>query len=359
MMRMKMFRTPRPLATAALLALLATPAAGLAQMEHTIAKKGDLATKFLIDEADPAASIPSERQRDQDPLEFGYWLQDMIARGESAFEKGDWPTAAKYYDALRQAMPESVASYRRLCSAYRANGDTDRALASCREALSKQRAIVQDHLHYVDTALSLEPLPAAEQAVVEKSLSHLRAHAAQHPQALPGEVAPTPTDTLAAMTEADRKADPDKVFRLKVAEALAKAAETPAEPTSGNKMHLPTQIELFSCKLGVKTGDAARLGECAKRLREYRFPDPLIVPFVWAREIAKGDREGAAKVLALAESQGVPKAALERMRAEQARAFDPEPSTVGNPSWLLAVAALIAVVIGVFAFVRNRRQATA
>ncbi|MDR7422953.1 MAG: hypothetical protein QN159_10885, partial [Armatimonadota bacterium] len=56
---------------------------------------GDLATRWKVNEDDPRAGLPSIEERSQDPLEFAYLLQDLVARGERAFIRRDWKAAIK------------------------------------------------------------------------------------------------------------------------------------------------------------------------------------------------------------------------------------------------------------------------
>src|SRR4051812_42102541 len=48
---------------------------------------GQLSTIFKINDADPESKVPTPQQRIGNPVEFGYYLQDLLARAESATKK--------------------------------------------------------------------------------------------------------------------------------------------------------------------------------------------------------------------------------------------------------------------------------
>jgi tetratricopeptide (TPR) repeat protein len=336
-MSLSHFTTRRPdgLIVVVLLATLASPpAVASAQIEELSTPiAGDLATRWRVNDDDPSAVIPSEAERNQDPLQFGYWLQDMLSRAEGAYESGDWKTVIKYYDALRQAVPQQIKSSQRICKAYRRLGEPEKALEHCQRALTMQGAIVQDHLAYLDALLEKPALSPVDVDEAQASLQHMREHAALNPQALPGEkVEPAaPVERAADMTPEERKADPQKWLRLKAQEALEKSAGEPAPKVSGDAMHLPTQIEILSCRLGVKIADAMLLNECTTKLRSYNAPPKLLVPFLWAQALAEQDEKRADEVLATAMQQGVPEPALVIMRQEQARIFAAQKASTFSP----------------------------
>ncbi len=60
------------------------PSAAVAQAESL---PWQLSQKFPINETDPEASVPSPRERDRNPLEFGYLLQDLIEIGAARIRR--------------------------------------------------------------------------------------------------------------------------------------------------------------------------------------------------------------------------------------------------------------------------------
>ena len=294
--------------------------------DEPISAHGDLAKRWPVNDEDPSTDVPSVADRNRDPIEFGYWLQDMLFRAEAAREKGDWRGVIKYYTPLKTAVPEQVTSYRRLCEAYHKLGQTDAALENCAALLSMQGVLVMDHFHFLDTLLSKPSLSAADVAQAKASLQHLREFAALHPQTPPGATPPEDKQAAEGKTAEAAPADLEKTFQQRLEQRVHAAAGDPQPTTSSEVMHLPTQIELFSCRLGVLTKDAPRLAECTTRLLSYNFPTKLLMPFAWAHALAEGDPKRAVQVLALAKTEGVPEAALVKMRKEQNRIFAPKAS---------------------------------
>ena len=335
-----------------------------AQVE-TPTRAADLGTLWPIDDAEPGKHIPTPRERNQHPLQFGYWLQDMLARAEGARERGEWATMARYYEVLKTALPNQVKPYSRLCSAYYHQGKGEAALPNCMGALSKQGAVVYDHLRFVDLMLRKPALRPDQITAVEASLEHLHSHAKTHPQALPGqELEPqAPQQRADDMTPEERKADPEKWRQLKLQEILRSAAGEPEATTSGDAMHLPTQIEIFRCQLGVRTGDAARLSECTERLTRYRFSPQLLLPFEWAEALAKHDRAEAERLLSVAPKLGLPEAAIDKMQAEQARLVGGGAASeklAELPRWLMLVTAgMLFLVLAATVFWRRARHSGA
>ena len=71
----------------------------------------DLTAPRTIDENHPERSIPTPEQAMKNPLQMGYLLMDLIARGEAATEIGDHEAAIRYYRAIAKAVPERAVSF--------------------------------------------------------------------------------------------------------------------------------------------------------------------------------------------------------------------------------------------------------
>ena len=125
--------------------------------------------------------------------------------------------------------------------AFASAGVSLSSIELCTDVLSRKGAVVQDHLRLLDTLTRQSSLTPEQIEAVKASLAHLREHAKLHPQALPGDVPPQPKPERADdMTPEQRKADPKKWARLKVAEILGKAAGEPtASSTAGGKSFMP------------------------------------------------------------------------------------------------------------------------
>ena len=62
-------------------------------------------TSWTINDKDPENSIPS-LATNKNPLEFGYWIQDVVAKGLDASKNGDHEAAARYFPAIVKAVPD-------------------------------------------------------------------------------------------------------------------------------------------------------------------------------------------------------------------------------------------------------------
>lgn len=351
------------------------PAEGLAE-EHT-----DLATRWKVNDADPMEGIPGVEERNADPMEFGYYLQDMLYRAEGAYRNRDFKKAIKYYKPLSIAVPNVARSFSRLCDSYARLGETVQAIESCRTAISTNGAKVIDHVRYIDLLLRKPSFGATDARDVTASLDHLREHAARHPQVLPGARPPQPEAAAAApparagwdvpgelassREETKRPLTPDekaaaiaaeKELMKKKMRELFEGGATEAEPVLASGPHLPTQIELSACRLAVRAGDMARLPECMGRLREYNFPEQALLPFKWAEALQRRDEARAAALLAEAEKSGVSSEVLASMLVEQRKVLGASWTTRLKERWV-ALAGLAALLLSSVLFFSKRRSA--
>jgi len=136
-------------------------------------------SKWPVDTEHPELGIPSEKDRNAEPLEFGYWLQDVALKGEQASKSGDHATAARLYAALGQAVPDRAVAFVKLCQEYEALGDLPKAINACGDALLRDGARVSDYSHFVHLVLT-KPGPLGEKDVgaLGAVLVHLREDAA-------------------------------------------------------------------------------------------------------------------------------------------------------------------------------------
>lgn len=352
--RQKTWITFLPLSLAVAVIFSSAALAQVAEGE-LVAKEGDLATKWKVNDADPKSSIPSVAERNQDPLEFAYFLQDMAARAEGAFRKSDWHSAIKYYEALGHAVPESWVSFNRLCVAYGKQGRFAIAAGNCGKAITLPMAKVIDHIRLIEYSLKSDRFGPAEVKGIEESLAHLRKHAAEHPQPATAQpAATTPTNTGA----------PEKRTKEEIIEAVKKrqekrvlaqlAGEDPDKvETTVPVMHLPTEIELLSCRLAVKIQDATRLGACVAELRRLNVFDGEVMAFSWARALIAKDEKSASELLEKARGLGVPQPTLAAMTAQHEQHF---PSTFTAKRLLPVLALVLAGAVVGAAFFRIRRK---
>lgn len=265
-----------------------------------LARGGELAPQlsvtFKIDHNYPEASVPSVKERNANPLEFGYFLQDLLERGERARQENDLRAVVLYARAVVKAVPERAKSWTKLCEAYERVADRDKAIRACKAALTAAGVELQDYLHYLHLVLDKEGDLSPEE---RKSLDGVVAHL----DAQPGQ-------TLVA--------------------------------------------EHVRCELGVKAKDVALLRRCTSALDAAAPNDPKTIIFAWTLAVREGRTADAAQLLERAQAAGVVVANLERMeKVTFARAG------WSWSRWSLAGAALLLVVAASAWALRRRRPGLA
>jgi tetratricopeptide (TPR) repeat protein len=189
------------------------------------------------------------------PLEFGYYLQDLLTRAEVATKQKDQARVIKYYRAVAAAIPEEARGWGLLCEAYQTAGDRERAVRACKYAIDRQGAQLQDYRRYVE-------LLAAK----------------------PGDLVPEERDELTAVL-AHMDAQPD--------------------------LALPTAH--MRCEAAVKMKDRVALEACTAVLAKLAPADPKTIVFQWSLAVMGGDRSLAARLIDKAQRAGVSLAGLDRM----------------------------------------------
>ncbi len=218
-------------------------------------KPGQLSVLFPINDSDPESSVPTPKQRDGNPLEFGYYLQDLLAKAEAATKKNDHQSAIRYYRALAASIPNQAQGWSKLCQSYEATRDRQRALGACKYAIDREGAELQDFTRFVELMVGKpEALLPEERTAVNDVLVHL-----------------------------------DKQPGLAVPAA-----------------HL-------RCKAAVKMDDRANLEACTAVLATSSPDDPKTVVFQWSLAVMRGQRDQAALLVDRARAMGVETDSLERM----------------------------------------------
>lgn len=329
---------------------------------------GDISKKFPVDDTDPVKSIPTQEQRDQNPIEFAHFLQDLIARAEGAFRKHDWQKAVKYYEALATAVPDRAISFSRLCISYGKLGEVDVAAANCSKALTLSGAKVMDHIRFVDLTLQKQELSANDLADIEASLTHLRDHVQKTPQPPPhwdpevikrqaAEGASNQKRTVDPEAAKERLMMNHMAQQLKQQqEALGQADEAPEKAAPEMVVHVPTEIEHLTCRLAARLGDAARLTQCMDALRAFQLNDKLLFPFAWSKALLEKDGERAAQLLDQAPDLGVTDGTLASMTSEYEEAFVKARVLGLLKRWGLPALALLVVLVGGFVTTRALRR---
>jgi len=283
-----------PWPTIAVAGEAAAPAA-LAPDDDGPPASGQLSTKFKIDPANPEASIPSPHDRDRNPLEFGYLLQDLLERAEEARKAKDWSAVIRYYRAVAKAVPDNAKGWSKLCEAYEIANDRERAIIACRYAIDRPAAELQDYVRYVHLIL-LRPAPLSAEA------------------------------------------------RQELAQVLD---------------HLDTQPEVkaaashLRCEVAVKLADVAQLQTCTQSLAALAPDDPKTVVFQWTLATMKGEKQRAQELLVRARAVGVAQEGVARMEAVTLGGA--HLSARGMTMIGVTTAALLAAGLAV-AFTRRRRR---
>jgi hypothetical protein len=216
---------------------------------------GQLSTLFRIDDANPESTVPTSKQRDGNPLEFGYYVQDLLAKAESATKKNDHPATVRYYRALAASIPSQAQGWSRLCEAYEAAGDRERAVGACKYAIDREGAELKDFVRFVDLLVAKTgELTGEERTALGEVLAHL-----------------------------DQQPD----------------------------MAVPTAH--LRCKSAVKTNDQAALEACTAVLAKVAPDDPKTIVFQWSLAVMRGQGEEAARLLGRAEKAGLGADKIEQM----------------------------------------------
>jgi hypothetical protein len=241
---------------AALYALLSALAPLPARAEPR-ADRPDRLSNYDIDDANPDSSVPSIDKQNRDPLEFGYLLQDLLAKALKASEKGNHAAAARYYHALTIAAPSRSYAFSKTCEEYAAAGDRARALDYCEQALAKEGVTVGDYQKFVQLVLAQpEPLTDEQKKVLGNMIDE-----------------------------------------------LSKTSGTTAIPQE------------LRCEVALRVHDVPGLEACSGALAKLAPKDPKTVSFQWALALEKHDGDQARALIGKARQFGMSKAGLEKMQA--------------------------------------------
>jgi hypothetical protein len=240
-------------ATSAALALFTIPAPARADVPP--APQHGWLSKWPIDDVQPEAKIPPEDERNADPLQFGYWLQDLTWKAERSSKLGDHAASAKYYRALGVAVPDRAIGYIKACEEYEANGERDKAIDMCGQALLRDGLVVKDYARFVGLVLA-------------------------QPRALTG----------------------------KEESALAQVIAHMKEDPAGRDV-----ADDLECQIGARTRNVAELEECTIALIARAPDDARTISYRWALAVAKGDDREANALVDRARALGMSAPEVDRM----------------------------------------------
>ena len=258
----------------------AAPAAQPAPDAHDVSKHSQLSQRFAIDGKIPEASVPSEEEKNEDPLEFGYFLQDLLERADAASKLHQLDVVVAYYRAVAKAVPDMAKGWSKLCAAYEDVHMRDKAIRACRYAIERPGVELGDFQRFVRLEIAKEgPLDKTESTEVAKVFGHL--------------------------------------------------AEDP-------KMALP--LQRLICDVGLHNGDVTALEECTAKLNELSPKDPTTVVYRWSLAMKKGEYRNAKRLIEEARQLPVPPEGVQRMEKVTADLL-----FAGWPKWVLPAALLAAL----------------
>ncbi len=212
-------------------------------------------SKWPVNDDDPASSIPSDKDKNADPLQFGYWIQDLVTKAEHASRRGDHAAAARFWAALGVAVPDRAVSFTKACDEYEALGDDDRAIDACGQALLRDGLTVKDYSRFVHLVLAKPgPLNPKETVALGQVLDHMKAD------------------------QAGRQAAND-----------------------------------LECEIGVRTSNLEQLEECTAALSATAPDDPKTISYLWALAVQRGRFDEAKKLIDQAKAKGILTDGIESM----------------------------------------------
>jgi tetratricopeptide (TPR) repeat protein len=272
--------------------------AGHARADLPPAPPGAMLSDWAIDDKDPEGHVPTQAQLNADPLQAGYWIQDLILKAQVASKHGDHEAAVKYYRAMYKAVPDKAGALRYLCNEYDTLGQIDNAVNACGQALMLNGLTVNDYVHFLRLILGK-----------------------------PGML--SPKEVLAATN------------------VIAHLKSEDAGRDIGNELE---------CELGVRTSDRKQLRECTTALGATAPNDPKTIGYEWALAMLEGDIGGARRFLTEAGKAGVSEEKIKIMQQAVTTATGRQNRAFG----LTAAGLLIllgAISYGLVAKVRRRAVA--
>lgn len=234
----------------------------------------DLSAVNGIDEEHPERSIPAPEDAMKNPLQMGYLVMDLVARGEAAIQRGDHASVVRYFKAVAKAVPDRAISHMKICRAYRELEQFPEAIEACKAGLARGGATADDHAYFVRLLLAREQLPDAEEREdITAVLKHLE---------------------------------------------LELGVERPAK----------MRVAQLRCEVATRLEDEGGLETCTRELGQLAPKDPQTFSYSWALALKQHDFDRALKIAEDAEKSGIPRAAIQAMEEGVAR----EASKI--PGWL-------------------------
>jgi tetratricopeptide (TPR) repeat protein len=254
-------KTRGPAVAATALFLIAAGFAPGARAEDAAEPHGEhwQLSRFPINHAEPEKQIPSIEERNKDPLQFGYFLQDLNNEAVKAERLGDWRAALRYWRADALAVPDMAIGFGKACRAYQMLGELEHAIEFCSRALNRDGATVEDYLRYAELVTSR---PVALSQLEAQDLDAIIKHLREEEQ--------------------------------------------------------PGPAAVVECREAVKLDDVARLQSCTAVLAKLSPADPHTLTFQWSLAMLRRDYRQAQGLLAAMEKTGMNRQALAQARATTA-----------------------------------------
>ena len=252
-------------------------------------------SRFPINHADPEKQIPSIEDRNKDPLQFGYFLQDLNNEAVKAERLGDWRAALRYWRADALAVPDMAVGFGKACRAYQMLGELEHAIEFCSQALNREGSTVEDYLRYAELLTSR---PAALSPVEIQDLDAMVKHLREKEQ--------------------------------------------------------PGPAAVVECRQGVKLDDVVRLQSCTAVLGKLSPTDPHTLTFQWSFAMLRRDYREANRLLAAMEKTSMNRQALAQARDTTAHesAWWRRPLT----DWRYSLALLVSLAASVGGLFMLRRR---
>jgi len=198
-------------------------------------------SRFPINYDNPESQIPTVAERNENPLEFGYFLQDLSAEAFKAERRSDYRQAVKFWRASAIAVPDEAVAFSHACQVYEILQERDNALEFCGHALNLHGARAADFLRFSELMVEKPgPLTDTEIRDMEAATSHLQ----QQPDA--------------------------------------------AGPAA-----------VIECQLGVKLEDEKRLAHCTFVLSKTAPDDPHTLTFQWSLAMKRHNYSEARRLLSV------------------------------------------------------------
>lgn len=264
-------------------------------------------SSFPLDENDPEKTVPTNEQRDRNPLHFGYWIMDAADIAGAAFKAKDYAKAVKFYRAIAKAVPDRSVAFSKICECYEAMHDREQALKWCSATLLLPGVTLGDYERYAKLALAKRgALTPDDVKDLEEVVTHLRKDGSKGTkllaQRIECELGAHNSDVkrleicVGALTKVDAKGTQTTYFKwaLAVSKKDWSQAKQLLKSAEQNKMD-PERLNGMR-----RVTDAAGVGRFKALLRDWRFAAAGTVLLLVGASLAFGGKVRKRRTLARA-----------------------------------------------------------